>query len=445
MKKSGLLAVFLSSAAILALGACTGTGSSSSGAGSSAAGSNSSSGLEFSELTETNIGTSTTATTSALSVYTSSSPLKIALVTDSGTLNDHSFNESAWDGVNTFAVSNGGGTLNSSTLTVSTGTIQTKYYQPAADNYDTAGRVAAIRSAVSWGAKVVVLPGYLFESAIKVCINDSAFANTYFLALDCNKEDPDNNYAAYDYTNHVTSVIYREEQSGFLAGYAAVQDGHRKLGFCGGMAVPAVIRYGSGYCQGADAAANELGLANGAIGIQYYYAGAFQATAEATAYCNSWYSNGTADIIFGCGGAVYNSVTTASQNNGGKPWIGVDVNQHADTTLGNSQSTCIMKNLKSTTQIMLASWVNESGNWASDYAAKVVTVGVKSHNCCLPTPETTGDSGCWGFTTFTETAYDAVYAKLVAGTIKVNSNSDNDALAAHNFGCSAKVAVNYIK
>ena len=76
------------------------------------------------------------------------------------------------------------------------------------------------------------------------------------------------------------------------------------------MAVPAVVRYGSGYCQGADAAAKELNLGDKAVKINYYYAGQFAATADATAHCNSWYHSGT-EVIFGCGGAVYQSVTAA--------------------------------------------------------------------------------------------------------------------------------------
>ncbi|MFA6620251.1 MAG: BMP family ABC transporter substrate-binding protein, partial [Bacilli bacterium] len=252
------------------------------------------------------------------------------MVTDSGTLNDHSFNESAWNGINAFAAKNGG-VLNSTTNVCDTGIVQTKYYQPAEDAYTTPGRVAAIRSAVTWGAKVVILPGYLFQSAIKTCLDDVFYKDTYFLALDCTKSDSDNNYAPYDYTAKVTSVIYREEQAGFEAGYAAVKEGYRKLGFCGGMAVPAVVRYGSGYCQGADIAAQELKLADNSIGIQYYYAGQFKATDTATSYCTSWYQAGT-EVIFGCGGAVYNSVIAGSQASNNKPWIGVDVNQHADSS-----------------------------------------------------------------------------------------------------------------
>jgi len=436
----------LSAVCMLSILGMVSCGNSSSNSAGSA---NSTSGLQMSTtyLDETDIGNKTTIDADKKASYTEANPLKLGLVTDSGTLNDHSFNESAWNGVNAFATENGGGTVNSTTNCVETGLVQTKYVQPASDAYTTAGRVAAIKSVVEWGAKIVILPGYLFESAIKICLADSTYNNVNFLALDCNKEDPDNGYASYEYTDRVTSVIYREEEAGFFAGYGAVMEGYRKLGFIGGMAVPAVIRYGSGYVQGIDYAAQQLGLADSACSVNYYYAGAFAATDAATSYANSWYSRGT-EVIFPCGGSVYNSVTTASKANNNKPWIGVDVNQHADTTLGTeTQASCItsaMKNLTNSTKVMLASWANNNCEYTDVYASKVITVGAETNNCCLPTPEETGDAGCWGFKTFTLAQYADIKAKVVAGTVKVNSFADKDALAANNYGGSAKVKVNVI-
>lgn len=401
--------------------------------------------VTMTELQETNIGTNTTIDSAKLAKYTADNPLKIGLVTDSGTLNDHNFNESAWNGVNAFAVQNGKGTINTASNCVETGSIQTHYYQPAEGAYDTNGRLEAITAAKDWGADVIVLPGYLFQSAIKRAIDSKEFDDIAFLALDCVKEDSDNGNAAYEFTDNVTSIIYREEQSGFLAGYAAVMDGYRNLGFVGGMAVPAVIRYGSGYVQGADYAAKELNLGNNAVKVQYYYAGEFGPTDQATSYATSWYNRGT-EVIFACGGAVYQSVTSAV-NVAKKPWIGVDVNQHADTSLGTAQDYCItsaMKNLTETTEVLLAGWVNNDQSWNDTLAGNVVTVGAQSGNCVLPTPETTGDPDCWGFNTFTVEQYQEILEELKAGTVHVNSNSDNAELTAHNFGCSSRVNVNYI-
>ena len=85
---------------------------------------------------------------------------------------------------------------------------------------------------------------------------------------------------------NVFCVTFKEEEAGYLAGYAAVKDGFTKLGFLGGMAVPAVIRYGYGYVQGADAAAQELGTN---VQMNYYYGGQFYGDEKITAKMDGWY------------------------------------------------------------------------------------------------------------------------------------------------------------
>ena len=85
--------------------------------------------------------------------------------------------------------------------------------------------------------------------------------------------------------------LFAEEQAGFLAGYAAVKDDYTKLGFLGGMAVPAVVRFGYGFVQGAETAAKEMNIAQ--IDMKYHYTGGFDATPEAQALAASWYQGGT--------------------------------------------------------------------------------------------------------------------------------------------------------
>ena len=403
--------------------------------------------VDFKELTEIDIGQKKSPDADKLAKYTETDPLKIALVTDSGTLDDHSFNESAWNGVNAFATSNGKGTINDQKV-VRSGTIWTQYYQPAEDEYNTNGRFAAMKEAVTkFGANVIVLPGYLFQGAIALALKEPAFDNVAFLALDCAETDDDGKEIKF--TDRITSVIYREEQCGYLAGYAAVMDGYTRLGFVGGVAVPAVIRYGSGYVQGAAEAAKELGLKS-PVSVQYYYAGAFEGTTEATTYASTWYQTGAAEVIFSCGGSVYTSVLEASKNNNYAPWIGVDVNQHADTSITPTEArdaiiTSAMKNLTFATQVLLTDWVNRDGNWSDALKGNVVTVGAKSEMVKLPTPKEDGDDGCWGFKKFTIEEYNKLYEEIKNETVKVNSNQDNDSLSANNFGVDPQYCVvNYI-
>ena len=226
-------------------------------------------------------------------------------------------------------------------------------------------------------------------------------------------------------------------------------DGYTRLGFVGGVAVPAVIRYGSGYVQGAAEAAKELGLES-PVSVQYYYAGAFEGTTEATTYASTWYQTGAAEVIFSCGGSVYTSVLEASKNNNYAPWIGVDVNQHADTSITPTEArdaiiTSAMKNLTFATKVLLTDWVNRDGNWSDALKGNVVTVGAKSEMVKLPTPKEDGDEGCWGFKKFTIEEYNKLYEEIKNETVKVNSNQDNDSLSANNFGVDPQYCVvNYI-
>ncbi|MDD7715791.1 MAG: BMP family ABC transporter substrate-binding protein [Mollicutes bacterium] len=354
--------------------------------------------------------------------------LKIALVTDSGTLNDHNFNQTSWEAVNDWAVANGGGTVKNNI--VSNGSIHTMYYQPTSSSaeFTTAERVAAVEAAVEWGAKFVVLPGYLFQPVVKQV--QERYKDVCFLALDCVNQDSDNDYTEYKLEANVSMTQYQEEQAGFLAGYGAIKDGLTKLGFIGGMAVPAVQRYGYGYVQGAEKAATELGLADGSVKMDYYYAGAFASTTEATEFATSWYNNGT-ETIFACGGAVYNSVTTGlsqATNKDGKSWIGVDTNQHADTSIqpaGTREKllTSAMKGLGTSIKEALTSWKDNENKFDAKHSAKIQTLGINQDAVALPTEATTGDKGCWGFKKWTEADYAKLVADMKAGTVTVSNDT----------------------
>ena len=164
---------------------------------------------------------------------------EIALITDIGTIDDKSFNQGAWEGIKAYADAAG---------------VSYQYYQPAAQGTDV--YLDEIDKAVNNGAKIVVTPGYLFEEPIYIA--QDMYPEVTFILIDGNPHNAD--YSEYRTEKNVVGIIFKEEESGFLAGYAAVKDGYTKLGFMGGMAVPAVIRFGYGFAQGAEYAAKEMGL-----------------------------------------------------------------------------------------------------------------------------------------------------------------------------------------
>lgn len=237
---------------------------------------------------------------------------ELALVTDLGTIDDKSFNQGAWEGLVKYATEKG---------------ISHKYYQP--QEAGTNAYFETIELAIEGGAKLIVCPGFLFEEPVYLA--QTKYPDVHFILLDGEPHTAD--YSTYKTENNVMPILYQEDEAGFLAGYAAVKDGNTKLGFLGGMSVPAVIRFGFGYIQGIDAAAKELGVN---CEVVYNYTGAFAATPEAQALAASWYNAGT-EVVFGCGGAVGNSAMSAAEGKNQQEGkfvakvIGVDVDQYSES------------------------------------------------------------------------------------------------------------------
>lgn len=329
-------------------------------------------------------------TTAATENKTASEPsdggFELALVTDLGTIDDKSFNQGAWEGLTKYAEENG---------------ISYKYYQPQEGTTDS--YLETIGLAVEGGAKLIVCPGFLFEEP--VFLAQDQFADTHFILLDGEPHSGD--YSEYRTNANVMPILFQEDQAGFLAGYAAVKEGYTKLGFMGGMAVPAVIRFGYGFIEGAEAAAAELGVSG--IEVMYNYTGAFAATPEAQSMAASWYQNGT-EVIFGCGGAVGNSVMAAAQEKGAKV-IGVDVDQSFESE---TVITSAMKLLSNSVYDGVKAFYD-----GSFPGGKTSVFTVENEGVGLPM-ETSK------FETFTQADYDAVYAKLVAGEFElVQPSADN--------------------
>jgi len=320
---------------------------------------------------------------------------EIALVTDVGNIDDKSFNEGAWNGVKEYAEANG---------------ITYAYYRPAEDS--TAARVSTIENAIAKGAKVVVCPGYLFETAIYEVQDD--YPNVNFLLLDGQPHTED--YSTYRTASNVHCILYQEEQAGFLAGYAAVKDGYRSLGFVGGMAVPAVVRFGYGFVQGADAAAVELGLTN--VTIKYYYCGAFAGSDALETKVAGWYADGV-EVVFACGGKLYTSVVAAAEATADGKVIGVDVDQVAESTEGRI-ITSAMKALTLSVKTSLLSLYNNGGTWSPALAGTTAVLGVEQEGVGLPTA-----TASWKFETFTLADYNAIFNKLVTGEIVVSNDIAN--------------------
>ena len=316
---------------------------------------------------------------------------KVALVTDVGTIDDESFNQACWQGVKAWCEANG---------------IEYTYYQPTEDSTD--ARVLSVAQAISEGANVVVMPGYLFGATV-LTVQDE-FPDVYFIAVDVGAGDLTLDYVDYyDPSANVACLTFSEEQAGYLAGYAAVKEGYTKLGFTGGGGGdnPACCRYGYGFVQGADAAAKETGAE---VEINYTYGGQFSGSPEITAKMEGWYQNGT-EVVFACGGGIYTSAVEAAEKNNGKV-IGVDVDQ---SYISDLIITSAMKGLQNVTESLLESL--NKGEWET-YGGKVSNFGLlEGEYVGLPT-ET------WSLENFTVEDYEAVKDQIKAGEIEVSNATD---------------------
>ena len=311
--------------------------------------------------------------------------ITFALVTDVGNIDDQSFNQGTWEGLVAYATEKG--------LVEKT---DYAYYRPSEDSDD--ARVETITAAVEAGAKVVVLPGFLFDAAVMTAAEK--FPEVQFLGVDLS---PDT------YPANVTNIKFTEEVSGYLAGYAAVKDGYTKLGFLGGIDVPAVIRYGFGFVQGADAAAKELGIT---VDMKYWYSAAFWPTDEIKAKMDSWYADGT-QIVFSCGGGILNSCLAAAEEGDGKV-IGVDVDQ---AYISERIVTSAYKKLTVGVKNLLDKLEANGGTWPAEIAGKNVLQGIKDGAVGIPT-----DAGSWRFKTFTVDEYNTVFNAIADGTITISDD-----------------------
>lgn len=305
---------------------------------------------------------------------------EIGFVTDVGQLKDGSFNQGTFDGVKLYAANHN---------------LSYKYYMPAnGDKATDEDRYDAMKAACDNGAKAVVTAGFLQEAALTKIAAE--YPNVAFFFVDGGSVGA-----------NVAGIVFAEEQCGYLAGYAVVKEGFEKLGFTGGGGTnPACVRYGYGFAQGANAAAAEMGKTV-ELNYTWQYGNSYSPSSELQALVNGWYNNGT-EVIFCCGGNMYQSVAQAAAENDAY-MVGVDTDQ---SPLSETIITSAMKGLSDGVQWGLA-YVFE-GSFA-DIAGKSTTLSAKENAVGLPT-------ATWSLKNFTVEQYQAELAKIVNGEITVDNN-----------------------
>ena len=340
----------------------------------------------------------------------------VAMITDYGDITDQSFNQTTYEACKAYCEASG---------------IDFNYFKPAGDS--TGERVAMIEKAVDEGYNILVMPGFAFAGAVVEAAAE--YPDVKFVVLDVAKGDylaegvaaagesydyqPDNwDLAKYVDLSNVYTVVYQEELCGYMAGYAAVKLGYTHLGFLGGMAVPAVVRYGYGFVQGADAAAADSGVD---VTVEYAYGNQFFGDADITAYMDNWYQTLGVEAVFACGGGIYVSAAEAAAKVGGKV-IGVDTDQAGiiDAYGEGMTITSAMKGLGASTKDALKQII-EDNNWSS-LAGQIVNLGLvsgddpESNFVQIPMESTQWADG------FTQDDYKALVKDMFDGKITVSND-----------------------
>ena len=323
---------------------------------------------------------------------------KVAKITDYSDITDQSFNQTSYEGCRAYCEPN---------------SIDFNYFKPLQDN--DAERIAMVDAAVSEGYNIIVLPGFAFGPTIVECAD--IYPDVKFIALDVGAGDLGE---GYEVPENVYCAVYQEELAGYMAGYAAVKLGYKHLGFMGGMAVPAVVRFGYGYMQGIEKAAADLGSQNEGV-LEYIYANTFSGDADVTAVMDTWYQEMGVEAVFSCAAGAYSSVAEAAAKVGGK-LIGVDVDQKAiiDGTYGEGMTlTSAMKGLAATIEDTLKD-VIENDNWSA-YGGQIATLGLASEDPTANYVQLPMDSTVWA-EGFAQEDYTALVKAMLDGEIVVSND-----------------------
>ncbi len=301
-------------------------------------------------------------------------------------------NAAAWRGVQTFAE-----------------TFHFSAVSYVAEESSQEAALGALRAAAESGASLVVCRGAAMAAALYSLQGN--YPTVSYLLLDGEPHSED--YVTYTTNSNVHCILFQEEQAGFLAGYAAVMDGYTRLGFLGAEKMPGIVRYCTGFLQGAETAAE---LQGEQIALKIWYSGTYEANEDVTARMSGWYSDGT-QLILASGGSLAQSCVDAARESGGK----VIAAEWDQASLGEQVLTSAIACESAAVQRSLYSFYTSGSSWDVELAGQTQTLGFSDEAVALPAAE-------WRFARFTQEEYQVLYARLREGSLKVERYSDADDL-----------------
>ncbi|WP_141433474.1 BMP family protein [Bacillus sp. 03113] len=245
----------------------------------------------------------------------------VAMVTDVGGVDDKSFNQSAWEGLQEFGKDNG----------LKKGKGGYNYLQSKSD----ADYATNLNNLVRNDFNLVFGIGFLMQKDIEEIAKQQKDA--HFAIIDAVVEQP-----------NVASVVFKEQEGAFLAGVAAgLATKTNTIGFIGGMEIPVIEHFESGFLAGVQAV-------NPSAKVDVQYAGAFDKAETGQTIASKMYASG-ADVVFHAAGATGNGLFKEARDLKKKDpskviWaIGVDSDQSAEGVVdinGKEQNVILTSALK---------------------------------------------------------------------------------------------------
>lgn len=293
--------------------------------------------------------------------------VKIGMVTDAGTIDDKSFNQGTWEGIQKAEKELG---------------VEIRYLKPVGTTE--ADYIREISNLVDAGFNFIVCPGYKFETAIFQ--TQERYPDVKFVIIDGSPHSGDYNNVVGPNT---VAVFFAEEESGFLAGVAtALQLEEGKTGFVGGMEVPAVQKFNWGFQQGLAYANENYGTKVTIEAENVIYQGSFDNVAAGQQLAAQMYDKGV-DAIFAAAGGVGVGVINEAKsraNVGEEIWVvGVDVDQYSEGIYAGEKSavlTSAVKGIDVVTYNMIEAYLNDKfpGGETQVYNAENDGIGIPKKN-----------------------------------------------------------------
>lgn len=276
-----------------------------------------------------------------------------------------------------------------------------EFFISAASKADDSSRERALTYAIEDGADVIVAFGMFYAEIISdIC---DIYPHITFLVI-----ATDTSYIG----KNVSCLFFREEEAGFLAGYAAVMEGYRHLGFFGSPFSSIVGRSGCGFVQGADYAAKTLGVTD-EVSVRYEYDEIAAYSDALTEEIGTWYSEGV-ELIFTAGSTVCRSVADAALRSDGAV-IGFDIDRSEESGV---YLTSTVKNYDAIVYFALSRIFENSGKLPDEMAGKRVRIGVEADSIGLSDID-----GSSGFVKFRAADYDEILTKMKNGEIYIDDTA----------------------